>query len=75
MQLIRTTLRLRSDLKRAAELLAFEQHTTLQEVLNRALDAELKKESRSKVRKIKFGKHSLGVALDNLKREDYYSED
>jgi len=75
MNLIRTSLRLRPDLKRAAELLAFDQHITLQEVLNRALDAQLKKEAKLKVKKMKFVNHRLGVALDGLKREDYYSED
>lgn len=75
MDLVRTTLRLRADLKRAADKLAFDRQITLQELMNRALDAELKRDSKAKVKKIKFIGHHLGVPLDSLTREDYYAED
>ncbi len=34
----------------------------------------LKKVLRKKVKKIIFKTHNLGVALDNLRREDFYPE-
>lgn len=35
---------------------------------------ELKKGLRKKVKKIIFKTHNLGIALDNLRREDFYPE-
>lgn len=72
MTLIRTTLRLRENLKKTAERKALEEDTTLQEVLNRALERYLQDEAKKKAKEIIFKTHSLGVPLDNLTRDDFY---
>lgn len=74
MQLIRTTLRLREDLKQKAERKALEENTSLQAIFNRALEDHLKKETKKQAKKIVFITHDLGVPLDNLRREDFYPE-
>lgn len=74
MNLTRTTLRLNTDLKRAAEKRAHEQDTTLQAVLNEALEQYLNKQAKKTAQKIVFKTHDLGEPLDNLERADYYSE-
>ena len=73
MQMTRTTLRLRQDLKKAAEILAVQQGRTLQDIFNQALELQLRQAAAGKAKQIAFADHDLGVAVDNLRREDYYS--
>lgn len=72
MHLTRTTLRLNTNLKRAAEKRAHEENTTLQAVLNEALEQYLNSQAREMAQKIVFRTHDLGEPLDNLTRADYY---
>jgi len=72
--LVRTTLRLKENIKRSAEKRAHEQNTTLQEIFNNALEDYLDKEAKKYAKKIVLKKHDLGVPLDNLRRKDYYDE-
>ena len=72
MSLIRTTLRIDQQLKRAAEKQAMEEETTLQAVFNNALEQYLNKSAQAKARKIVFRTHDLGKPLDDLTRGDYY---
>ena len=74
MQLIRTTLRLKGNLKKRAERKAIDDNTSLQEIFNRALEQYLEKDAKKQARKIVFKTHDLGVNLDNLRREDYYPD-
>lgn len=74
MQMARTTLRLKTSLKKAAERLAVENDTTLQEIFNNALEAHLREAAKRKARTIVFRTHDLGEPLDNLRRADYYAE-
>ena len=74
MQLIRTTLRLKENLKKRAERKALDENTSLQAIFNAALELYLEKEAKSRAKKIIFKTHDLGVPLDNLRREDFYSE-
>lgn len=74
MQLVRTTLRIRENLKRSAEKMALEENLTLQELFNRALEAYLDEEAKKEAKKIVFKTHDFGVPLDNLRRKDYYPE-
>lgn len=71
--LIRTTLRLKENLKRTAERKALQDDMTLQEIFNRALEYYLEKEAKKEAKKIIFKTHNLGKPLDDLKRADYYS--
>ena len=70
--LTRTTLRLKTDLKKTAEKLAIEENTSLQEVFNRALGYYLENTAKRAAKKIIFKTHSLGEPLDNLTRDDIY---
>jgi len=72
--LIRTTLRLKENIKRSAEKKAHEDNTTLQDIFNRALEEYLQKDAKKQAKKIVFKTHDLGVPLDNLRREDFYDE-
>lgn len=72
MKLTRTTLRLRTDLKKSAEKRALEADTTLQEIFNRALESYLEQEAKREAKRIVFRTHNLGKALDNLTRDDFY---
>lgn len=72
MSLTRTTLRIDSNLKRAAEKRAHEEATTLQAVFNEALEQYLHKKARARARSIIFRTHDLGSPLDDLRRDDYY---
>ena len=74
MQLIRTTLRLKENLKKRAERKALDENTSLQAIFNAALELYLEKEAKSRAKKIIFKTHDLGVPLDNLRREDFYPE-
>lgn len=70
--LIRTTLRIKENLKKSAEHKALEEDTSLQEILNRALAHYLEKEAKTEAKKLIFKTHNLGKPLDNLRRTDYY---
>jgi len=72
--LIRTTLRLKENLKKDAERKALEDNTTLQEIFNLALYQYLDKDAKKKAKKIVFRSKHLGTTLDNLRRADYYSD-
>jgi len=72
--LVRTTLRLKENIKRSAEKKAHEDNTTLQDIFNRALEEYLEKDAKKQAKKIVFKTHDLGVPLDNLRREDFYDE-
>lgn len=72
MHLTRTTLRINTNLKQAAEKQAAKEHTTLQAVFNDALEQYLDKKSRQNAKKLVFHTHDLGKPLDNLKRSDFY---
>ena len=74
MQLVRTTLRLKPNLKKAAERKALEEDTTLQEIFNMALEKYLESEGKKEAKRIVFGTHRLGAPLDNLTRDDYYPD-
>jgi hypothetical protein len=75
MQLVRTTLRLKRDLKKLAEYKALETDTSLQEIFNRALEEYLKKDMKKEAqRRIRFKTHDLGRPLDKLTRADYYDQ-
>jgi hypothetical protein len=73
MELVRTTIRIKKNLKREAEKLAHDKETSFQEVVNDALLVYLTTQPR-KVQKIEFITHDFGDAFDNLKRSDYYGE-
>lgn len=72
MNLTRTTLRINTNLKMAAEKQAIEQHTTLQAIFNNALEQYLDNNAKRVAKKIVFQTHDLGKPLDSLKRTDYY---
>lgn len=72
--LVRTTLRIEEKLKKIAEHKALQDDTTLQEIFNKALGNYLKNESKKEAKKIVFRTHHLGEALDNLTRDDFYSD-
>lgn len=72
--LIRTTLRIRDNLKRSAERKALQDDMTLQEVFNQALEEYLEKDARKQAKKIIFKTHKLGEPLDNLTRDDFYPD-
>jgi len=72
MQLIRTTVRLKQNLKKQAEKKALEENTSLQTILNRALEFYLDRKAKHQAKKIIFKTHDLGVPLDNLRRKDFY---
>mgnify|MGYP001563603027 CR=1 FL=1 len=70
--LTRTTLRIKTSLKKTAEKIAFEENTTLQHLFNRALEDYLDTKARKIAKKIVFKTHDLGKPLDNLRRKDFY---
>lgn len=72
--LVRTTLRLKENLKKAAEKKALQDDVTLQGIFNRALEEYLDKDARKKAKKIIFKTHHLGNPLDNLTRDDFYPD-
>ena len=72
--LIRTTLRLKEDLKKTAERKALQDDVTLQEIFNRALEEYLEKNAQREAKKIIFKTHRLGKPLDNLTRDDFYPD-
>lgn len=70
----RTTLRIKTQTKKAAERLAIEENISLQEVFNRALERYLEEEGKREAKRIVFRTHDLGKSLDNLRRDDFYSD-
>ena len=72
--LVRTTLRIKENLKKNAQRQALQDDITLQEVFNRALEHYLESQAKKEAKKIIFRTHNLGKPLDNLTRKDYYSE-
>lgn len=74
MQFIRTTLRLKENLKKLAEKKALEENDSLQAIFNRALELYFEKEAKKRAKKIIFKTHHLGEPLDNLTRDDFYPE-
>jgi hypothetical protein len=74
MNLTRTTLRINTNLKQAAEKQAIREDTTLQAVFNEALEEYLNKKAKHSARKLVFQTHDLGKPLDNLTRDDFYAE-
>lgn len=74
MQLIRTTLRLKENLKKRAEKKAFDENVSLQAIFNAALELYLDQQAKRQAKKIVFKTHDLGVPLDNLRREDFYPD-
>ena len=70
--LVKTTLRLKENLKKNAEKLALEEDTSLQKVFNEALENYLDKTARKKAKTIVFKTFRLGSPLDNLTRDDFY---
>ncbi len=74
MSLTRTTLRIETALKIAAEKRAIDESTTLQALFNKALDEYLNKVASNMASAIVFINHDLGDPLDELNRNSYYSE-
>lgn len=74
MQLVRTTLRIKTNLKKAAEKKAVEENRSLQDIFNHALEDYLDKKAWGKAKEIIFKTHDLGKPLDKLRRSDYYAE-
>ena len=74
MQLLRTTLRLKENLKKRAQKKALEENASLQDIFNRALEQYLEKDSKRLAKKIIFKTHNLGKDLDNLTRDDFYPD-
>jgi hypothetical protein len=74
MQMIRTTLRIKSILKKEAEKRALEEDVSLQHIFNQALEEYLKKAAKKQAKKIIFQTHHLGAELDNLTRDDFYPD-
>ncbi len=72
--LVRTTLRLNEDLKKTAEKKALRDDVTLQEIFNRALEEYLEKDAKHEAKQIIFKTHHLGKPLDNLTRDDFYTD-
>lgn len=72
--LVRTTLRIEDHLKKSAELMALQEDTTLQAILNNALNSYLQNQAKKEAKKIVFKTYHLGKALDNLTRSDYYPD-
>ena len=72
--LVRTTLRLKENLKKDAERKALEDDVSLQEIFNNALENYLETSAKKQAKKIVFKTHNFGVPLDNLRRKDYYPE-
>ncbi|OGE65067.1 hypothetical protein A3I48_02810 [Candidatus Daviesbacteria bacterium RIFCSPLOWO2_02_FULL_36_7] len=72
--LIRTTLRLKENLKKIAEKKALQDDVTLQEIFNNALEEYLEKDAKREAKKIIFKTHHLGEPLDSLTRDDFYTD-
>lgn len=74
MDLARTTIRIPLALKKQAHQLALEENTSLQELVNVGLRFLIEQKAKRKAKKIVFHSRNLGVALDNLTRDDFYAD-
>jgi hypothetical protein len=72
MQLVRTTLRIKKDLKKEVEMFALKKDQTFQEVLNQALAQYLTREAKTDAKRIVFHTHDFGTPIENLTRDDIY---
>ena len=72
MNLTRTTLRLNTGLKLAAEKRATEEDRTLQSIFNDALEQYLNQKAQKTAKRIIFQTQDIGEPLDNLTRADFY---
>lgn len=72
--LVRTTLRLKENLKKGAERKALEDDVSFQDIFNRALEEYLQKSARKRAKRLVFRTHDLGESLDNLTRDNFYSD-
>ena len=72
MKLTRTTLRIKTYLKKQAEKMALEEDKSLQDIFNLALEEYLLQKARRKAKKLVFHTHDLGIRLNNLTRDDMY---
>lgn len=72
MEMVRTSLRLKKQLKKTAERKALEQNTTLQEIFNEALALYLKRIDEQKAKSLIFHDKAIDKQLDNLTRDDIY---
>lgn len=73
-QLIRTTLRLKENLKKRAERKALDENSSLQAIFNRALEQYLETEAKKQAKKIILKAYHFGKNLDNLTRNDFYPD-
>ncbi len=74
MQLVRTTLRLDSNLKKSAEMLALKNDQSFQEVVATALREHINTSAKNEAKIFFLPSHDLGTPLDNLTRDDFYDE-
>lgn len=68
----RTTVKLITSLKKAAEKVAIEEDTTLQHIINIALEQYFVNRSKQSTKKFIIPTYDLGKPLDNLTRDDFY---
>lgn len=73
MSLLRTTIRIREDIKTQVERIAFEEDKTFQQVFHEALERYIQERGKKKIKKIRSITHDIGKPLDNLTREDIYT--
>lgn len=71
--LVRTTLRIKENLKKSAEFKALQENISLQDIFNQALEQFLNKQAKIEAKKLVFRTHKLGAPLDNLTRDDFYN--
>ena len=74
MQYTRTTVRIQTPIKKAADLLAAQGNLTFQTIINQALSKYLNSAQQDIAKKITFKTVNLGKGFDNLTRDDYYDE-
>ena len=74
MQLVINTLRLDSNLKKNAEMLALKNDQSFQEVVTTALREHLNTSAKNEAKILFLPSHDLGTPLDNLTRDDFYDE-
>jgi hypothetical protein len=74
MPLARTTIRLETQLKKAAEKRALELDLSFQALLEKALRSYLRQDSKVQAKKLVFKARDLGKPLDQLTRDDIYAD-
>lgn len=70
MNMIRTSLRLKSELKKEAEIRALKENITFQELFNDALYDFLK--GKKRINKIVFNDKPISKKMNHLTRDDIY---